>query len=367
MLDLETNAVAFIKENASKNSYVSVSGGKDSLVVLDLAVRAGVKKAVFCNTTIEYPETVDYVKKLPSFFDIELNVVSAPRDFFTVIKEIGFPSRRTRWCCDVFKFGPLARFVTERDVDAFITGLRREESSKRGDYGFSDDNPMVPAKQLNPIINWSKEDVLGYIKKYNLPLNPLYKHFDRVGCWPCPFRTDAAWDKTKELYPQLVEKMKQELSSFAARKGIDEERFIDNNGWMTWIVPMEKRPSAIYSPCEKTSIFWGMNEEQAKRVEKILPILVKDFRRVGRKIRISTDGIPVVKINILIEKAINCMRCGACLATCPTGALFLDEESVNVKIDKCTKCLRCLNTHVLKGACVFRNYAPQKQTVAVEF
>jgi phosphoadenosine phosphosulfate reductase len=366
--DLETTAVAFIGEQAAgKNIYVSVSGGMDSLVALDLAARAGVKKAVFCDTTIEYRETVEYVKTLPSFFDVELEIVSAPRDFFTVIREIGIPSRRARWCCDVFKFGPLAKFANERGVDSYITGLRSEESAKRADYGFEDENPLVPAKQLNPILHWSKENVIKYVKKYKLPLNPMYEHFDRVGCWLCPFRTDEAWKKTKKLYPQLVEKLEKELSYYARRRGFDEKEFIENNGWMTWIVPIKKRPSAIYSPCEKTAIFWGMDECQARRVEKILPILVEDFRRIGRRIRISTKGIPEVKINILIEKAINCIRCGACLAACPTGALFIDEESINVDMSRCTKCLRCLNTSILKGACVFRNYAPQRQTVAVEF
>jgi phosphoadenosine phosphosulfate reductase len=365
--DLETSAVAFIVEHATQNTYISVSGGMDSLVALDLAFRAGVKRAVFCDTTIEYPETVEYVKTLPSFFDVELEIVSAPRDFFTVIREIGIPSRRARWCCDVFKFGPLARFSAEHGVDAFITGLRSEESAKRADYGFVDDNPLVPAEQLNPILHWERKDVIKYTKKYKLPLNPMYRHFDRVGCWPCPFRTDEAWKKTRELYPQLAEKLRKELHHFANKMNVNEKDYIENNGWMTWISPTHKRPSAIYSSCEKTAVFWGMNEIQAQRVEKILPILVKDFRRIGRRIRISTDGIPAVKINILIEKAINCVRCGACLATCPSGALFIDGESINVDISQCTRCLRCLNTSILKSACVFRNYAPQKQTVFVEF
>jgi len=365
--ELETSAIAFIGTHATQNTYVSVSGGRDSLVALDLATRAGIKKAVFCNTTVEYPETVEYIKTLPSFFDIELTTVSAPRDFFTVIREIGIPSRRARWCCDVFKFGPLAKFAVERGVDAFVTGLRSEESVKRADYEFVDDNPLVPARQLNPILHWKKEDVKRYVKKYRLPLNPLYTHFDRVGCWPCPFKTDQTWEKTKELYPHLIEKLKRELSIFAHKQGINESEFIENNGWMTWIVPAQKRPSAIYSPCEKTSMFWGMNDSQAHRVEKVLPILVKNFRRIGNRIIIPTNGASVTKINILIEKAINCVRCGACLATCPTGALYMDDESITVDVSKCTRCLRCLNTSILRSACVFRNYAPQKQAVVVEF
>ena len=58
---------------------VSFSGGKDSLVALDLAVRVGVTKAVYCDTTADFDETVVYVAKLKDFYGIDLLRREGPR------------------------------------------------------------------------------------------------------------------------------------------------------------------------------------------------------------------------------------------------------------------------------------------------
>ncbi len=67
-------------------------------------------------------------------------------------------------------------------------------------------------------------------------------------------------------------------------------------------------------------------------------------------------------MNILVEKALNCLKCGACTSLCKNGALVLKDNGLWVDKNKCVHCLKCLNASVksLRGACIARNYSRKK-------
>lgn len=412
MRNLERNAISFLKKHCNGNSAISFSGGKDSLVALDLAVRAGIKRAVFCNTTIEFEETIEYVKMIKSFYNIKLDIVRAPKDFFEVSQEIGFPSRRMRWCCDVFKFGPIARYAKENGIEFFITGLRRNESIRRSQYLKKDDNPVIPVSQINPILEWTSEDVWNYIKKYNLFTNPLYLFFKRLGCWLCPYKTEKEWSLIEKKFPELIEKLNAELEMYADKLKIkDKEKFIKQRGWTSWASPQEKTPIGFYRKSynakkandlekqkknkfalkyygmgynelcgsrhrtidsivdifknknESELIYFGTEEREVKKICNLLPVLTNNFKKNGKHIKIITNGFSKRRLNILIEKAINCVGCGACLAVCKKNALYIENNSIKVNTSKCNNCGRCINTNIIKGACIARNYSNNRRTI----
>ena len=369
MLEKEKIALVQLANISKKRVAVSFSGGKDSLVALDLAYRVGIRKAVFCDTTIEFDETKEFVKCVERFHGIDIDTVRAPVTFFEMIKHVGLPSRILRWCCDVFKFAPLSNYAVRENLYGFVTGLRMKESNKRSRYKEFDNNPLVPVKQINPILNWTDEDVWKYIKRNSLPVNPLYKHFDRIGCWCCPFKTDKEWKKIKELFPEKASLFEQVLAEFASKMNVkDKEEFIDRRGWAAWSSPVKKISVGIYSPCQANRdkvdlIFSGQNEKQIERIIKILPIITGDYFFVRNKLRITIKDLDRRRLNVLIEKAINCKACGACTSLCRTGALQVDGESVYVDFTKCNRCQRCIKTQPLRGACVIRNYSPKIATL----
>jgi len=121
----ESSALTQLIKLQDKNIAVSFSGGKDSLVAVDLALRSGIDRVVFSNTTIEFDETIHYVEKIGSYYDTQIDIIKAPITFFEMVDYVGLPSRRFRWCCDVFKFGPLARYAKQYNLFGFITGLRK--------------------------------------------------------------------------------------------------------------------------------------------------------------------------------------------------------------------------------------------------
>ena len=115
---LKTEAFSFVQEQAAKypreNVVLSFSGGKDSTVTADLAIKALSDPSlvhIFGDTTLEFPMTIEYAKRyrennLKAIFKIAKN---KEQNFYNVCEDIGPPARMMRWCCSMFKTGPITR------------------------------------------------------------------------------------------------------------------------------------------------------------------------------------------------------------------------------------------------------------------
>jgi phosphoadenosine phosphosulfate reductase len=110
-------------------------------------------------------------------------------------------------CCAIRKLEPLSRMLADRD--AWITGLRREQSNNRGDVPLSEVDDKGRTK-FNPLAEWTWNDVWHYIATNDVPYNPLHDEFmPSIGCAPCTraiavgedFRAGRWWwedEKAKE-------------------------------------------------------------------------------------------------------------------------------------------------------------------------
>jgi phosphoadenosine phosphosulfate reductase len=110
-------------------------------------------------------------------------------------------------CCGIRKMEPLARMLADRS--AWVTGLRREQSSTRGEVPFSDIDDKGRTK-YSPLADWTWNDVWQYISANDVPYNPLHDEFyPSIGCAPCTraiavgedFRSGRWWwedEKAKE-------------------------------------------------------------------------------------------------------------------------------------------------------------------------
>ncbi len=87
-------------------------------------------------------------------------------------------------CCHIRKVKPLSRALAGADV--WITGLRAEQSANRKDMPMIEWDENKQLYKFNPLINWSYDDVLDYIKEFNVPYNSLHdRGFLSIGCAPC--------------------------------------------------------------------------------------------------------------------------------------------------------------------------------------
>ncbi len=130
---LGKNAINTIRGIVSRNEYknlpvyVSFSGGKDSLVVLDLA-RASLKqrelRAFFLNTGIEFPETVDFVRSYCCENKIPLVEMNSGTAFWEQVEKFGPPAKDFRWCCKVCKLASAGDLETEKENCSFPSDER---------------------------------------------------------------------------------------------------------------------------------------------------------------------------------------------------------------------------------------------------
>lgn len=224
---------------------VTTSGGKDSSVCVELAIRAGIPFEVMHNhTTADAPETVYFVRsefKRLEAMGIKCTLTKpmykgAPTSMWALIpQKLMPPTRVVRYCCSVLKEqGGAGRFIS--------TGVRWDESTyrkaNRGIYeknasektqriilaNDNDDRRMLfencrlKAKRVvNPIIDWTDSDVWGFLQDAKVPLNPLYSEgFCRVGCVGCPVagkkreKEFARWPKYKGMYINAFVRMLEE-------------------------------------------------------------------------------------------------------------------------------------------------------------
>jgi phosphoadenosine phosphosulfate reductase len=88
-------------------------------------------------------------------------------------------------CCNVRKVQPLTRHLA--GLDAWITGLRRDQWASRSDIRKIEiDHDHGAIVKLNPLAEWTEEEVWEYVREHEVPTHPLYERgYTSIGCAPC--------------------------------------------------------------------------------------------------------------------------------------------------------------------------------------
>jgi len=230
LLALEKSAVNAIRGIVSQGKNkelpvtVSFSGGKDSLVVLNLTGKA-VKKfeAFYVDTGLEFPETAAFVEKFAAQNNVPIMVERAGRAFDENFPAFGPPAKDFRWCCKVCKLGPVTSLLSRYKGGVItVDGKRRYESFQRGGISAVEKNPFVPGQlSIYPIKDWRAIEVWLYIHMEKLPYNELYdRGFERIGCWLCPAALQAEYVRMKELHPDRYREWEDRLRKWAAGSGL---------------------------------------------------------------------------------------------------------------------------------------------------
>lgn len=208
---LAEKSISFLRRLRRKHPLpvsVSYSGGKDSLVALDLAYKAyGELEMVFNDTGLELPETIRNVHEVSERYGVKLHVASAGDIFWRAVNVFGPPGKDYRWCCKVAKLVPIARLTRALWPNGAlnIVGQRAFESLDRAKSPKTWRNKWIPhLLSTSPIQDWSQLECWLYIFRHNLPYNKLYeKGFDRLGCFLCPSSALAEFKDVEAEYPEL--------------------------------------------------------------------------------------------------------------------------------------------------------------------
>ena len=183
----EEEAIEFLRQHEpSEGYYLGFSGGKDSVVIKELALRSCVKfKSFYASTGIEPPEVVSFIKR----FHKDVIFLRPEKSFYNLLQKKSYPTQLARWCCDELKKKPTQKI----NLNHRILGIRAEESQRRSKRGLKINHYYESkyGKQIHyhPIFYWNEFDVWDFIERHKLEYCKLYDEgFDRgVSCAVCPF------------------------------------------------------------------------------------------------------------------------------------------------------------------------------------
>lgn len=177
--------------------YLAFSGGKDSVVLYDLATLADVKFDAHYNITgIDPPELVYFIRE--NYHDL---IYEKPLEtIWHLVERKGLPRRNARFCCEFLKEHSGANRVV-------LTGIRWQESWRRKRRSMVEACKWVKAKFfVHPIIDWTTKEVWEYIHQKNIPYCSLYDQgFRRLGCVLCPMTTASQATRDRQRWPKLAD------------------------------------------------------------------------------------------------------------------------------------------------------------------
>ena len=416
---LKDEAYWFVNEEAAKfpeeNIVISFSGGKDSTATADVVIKSLSNPSlvhIFGDTTLEFPYTVEYAKRYKTEHDqaIFREARNNEQVFMDVCEDIGPPARMMRWCCSMFKTGPITRVINSMYRNQQILtfyGIRKSESVSRSKYNrVENDAESVKIQQqtvASPIFFWKDMDVWLYLLAEKVDFNEAYRlGYDRVGCWCCPNNNQRAQFLSRIYMPEKSKAWRDFLVDFAKRIGKpDPEVYVDEGSWKARQggngLPSAGDVKIKFSNCtseehakiyrlvrpfddELVGMFVPFGRIAPELGQKLLreviildtrttvPILsLQPFDHDGYDYAVKVRTMNVVDhddlqrmVGYQIRKFNACRQCLKCESLCRAGAISIAGGQYYIDPDKCVHCKMCMTAKYLDGGCMMDKYLRTK-------
>lgn len=340
--------------------HVAFSGGKDSMVLLELVKKALPHNAfmvVFGDTKMEFPDTyklVNIVEQQCKEDGIAFYRAASHLGAEEAWRLFGAPSTVLRWCCSVMKSTPQTlkiRDILGKDnfVGADFVGVRAEESIKRSEYEFESYGKKQKGQHSqNPILDWNSAEVWLYIYSRKLPINEAYKKGNtRAGCLFCPMGRGKADSFRQMSYPNEIEKFVSIIRDMTDDPNI--ETYISNGGWASRKNGRDiknnperyietERDGKLYIRVISPKTDWREWIKTLGDLPFYFSIVeTADGYEVGFPIEYNKTVLGK-RFKQVFRKAAYCIGCRVCEVNCVFGCI---DFSNGLKITNCRHCQQC--------------------------
>ncbi len=374
--------------------YVAFSGGKDSIVTLDIVQKAlphNTFKVLFGDTRMEFPDTYDLVNKVEAYCDDQqIDFIRARSEYdpeYTWNK-FGPPATVTRWCCSAHKTVPQVLALRKKTGKSDFTGMafigiRASESVARSEYDYVSLGEKHKGQySCNPILEWNSAELYLYIYSENLPLNEAYKKgHRRVGCLVCPRAAERNDYMSRVWYPEYFDKFLKIIERMYQKEFTNNEvlrNFVENGGWKARKNGRDLSIEIGYSESKKRGgqiLTIETPRTEWKEWIKTVGVLLNDsspytilFRNKEHRFTVTEtekgyrvyideelakeDPLFVKLLKNVFRKASCCINCHECEADCHYGCIFMKDGKVKVS-DRCVHCSECHK--VDKGCLIYKS------------
>lgn len=182
---------------------ISSAFGAEGMVVIDMASRLPVDFRVFTlDTEFLFPETYNLMDQIEERYRIKIERVYS---LFSPEEQerlhgAALWSRNPDRCCELRKVEPLRRKLIE--LSAWITSIRRDQTLARQSAQKIQWDPKFGLLKINPIVDWSAQQVWNYIHEHNVPYNPLHdQNYPSIGCQHCTRAIRSGEDSRAGRWP----------------------------------------------------------------------------------------------------------------------------------------------------------------------
>ncbi len=179
--------LAWAADRFAGRIVLTCSWQMQSSVLVDMLDRIGAEvRIVELDTGLLFPETYETRDRLIERYGLEVERIEPEQTVAEQARSEGDELwlRDPDRCCSLRKVAPLRHALA--GMDAWITGIRRVQSPGRHTARKVDVDESRGVVKVQPLADWSDEDVVGYLYAHDVPYNPLHdRGFPSIGCVPC--------------------------------------------------------------------------------------------------------------------------------------------------------------------------------------